>query len=59
MRQRIKTDLKNRSAVPNILCNKCALHYLNTYVNDNNFIKLLALKASIIYNKKSKEYYKN
>ena len=58
MRQRIKTDLKNRSAVPNILCNKCALNYLNTYVNDNNVI-LLALKASIIYNKKSKEYYKN
>ena len=48
LRQRIKTDLKNHqltlilfstfsfSAVPIILHNKCALHYLNTNGNDNN-----------------------
>ena len=33
--------------------NKRALHYLNTYANDNNFIKWIALIAFINYNERS------
>ena len=37
-----------------------ALHYLNTYANDNNFIKCLALKAFIIYyDIRCKQFYKS
>ena len=49
--QRIETELKKAPAdtlsvfifsfytVPIILYNRCALHYLNTYANDDNFIQ--------------------
>ena len=42
-----------------ILYSKCALRYLKTYAHDSNFIKWLALKAFIIYGKRSKNCYKN
>ena len=58
MRQRIKTDLKNHQltlilfqtfsflAVPIILHNKCALHYLKTNGNDN----IIYEKAAHVHN---------